>query len=163
MNLSHDQKKDSDALKGCFWIFSLSTPVISIEQGGQGPNPSFSWPSIPGSHTFFLGFLPLSPFQAQNIFIIVPGTEPNLFPFVDLFCAIFTQNNSNSISNLHSLMVTFLCQAFMFLLSYFLCLNVLQNLLLSDNFPIFMCLIFCSWWWSNQLHWKRTLCVSWNI
>ena len=162
MNLSHDHKNNSGALKGCFWIFSLSTLVISIEQGGQGPNPPSSWPNFPGSHSFFLGFLPLRPFQSQNI-IIVAGTEPNLFPFVDVFCAIFTQNNSNSISNLHSLMRTCLCQTFMLSLRYFLLLNVLQNLSLSDNFLIFICLIFCSWWWSNQLHWKRTLCVSWNI
>ena len=34
-------------------------------------------------------------------------------------------------------MVTCLCQNFMFLLRYFLCLNGLQNLLLSDNFSHF--------------------------
>ena len=141
MNLSHDHKNNSGALKGCFWIFSLSTLVISIEQGGQGPNPPSSWPNFPGFHPFFLGLLPLRPFQSQNI-IIVAGTEPNLFPFVDVFCAIFTQNNNNSISNLHSLMVTCLCQNFMFLLRYFLCLNVLQNLLLSDNFSHFYLFIF---------------------
>ena len=39
-------------------------------------------------------------------------------------------------------MVTCLCQNFMFLLRYFLCLNVLQNLLLSDNFSHFYLFIF---------------------